>query len=168
MLKIAIATKSPEKIKGIITAFSRFFHIEESEIESYYNSTDSGVSHQPFGDTTYQGAFNRVQSIRHEFPNADFYIGCEAGIECSYNQYFNVQVICIVEKSSQRELWGKSAGWSIPSKGIETIRKKGLDCYLREKGLTCIQELLGDSNSRESAVAQATELALATKRLIDS
>lgn len=166
MLRIAVATKSPEKIKGIIAAFSRFFHIEESEIELYCQPISSGVPSQPFGDETYQGALNRALGIRNEISNMDYYIGCEAGIENALGQYFNVQVICIID--SQRELWGKSAGWLIPPKDIEKIKNHGLDFYLRGKGLTCIQELLGDSNSRRAAVAQATELALAAKKLNDS
>ena len=48
---------------------------------------------------------------------------------------------------------------------IEIIKRVTLDTYLREKGITSIEELLGTSNSRSSAVAQATELALASGRL---
>ena len=166
MFKVASATSSPDKIAGVKEAISRFFNMKEAEIEFYSRSIESGVSEQPFGDETYQGALNRVNGVKKEFPEMDFYIGCEAGIENAFDQYFNVQVVCIFEAKSQIFFWGKSAGWSIPSEDIEIIRKNNLDTYLRRKGITSIEELLGTSNSRRSAVAQATELALASGKLL--
>ena len=166
MLKVAIATASHEKIDGIIKAISRFYNLELPEIEICYTSVESGVPSQPFNEETYEGALNRVNNIRKEFKEMDLYNSCEAGIESiSFKQYFNVQVICIFEKKSQMYLWGKSAGWLIPSSDIEIIKATTLDSYLRRKGINSIEELLGTSNSRASAIAQATELALASGRL---
>lgn len=165
MLKVAIATTSAEKIEGIIKAVSRFYNLELSEIEIYSMSVESGVPSQPFGEETYEGALNRVNSIRKKFKVMDLYISCEAGIEKNFKQYFNVQVVCIFESKSQSYFWGKSFGWSIPSEDIEFIKNSTLDKYLRGKGLNAIEELLGTSNSRSSAVAQATEVALASGRL---
>ena len=165
MLKVAIGTTSLEKIDGIKEAISRFFNIRENEIEIYSRSINSGVSEQPFGDETYKGALNRVKSLKKVFLDMDFYISCEAGIENAFGQYFNVQVVCIFETKSQKFFWGKSAGWSIPSDDIEIIRNNNLDSYLRKKGVTCIEELLGTNHSRKLDVAQATELALASGRI---
>ena len=168
MLKVAIATASTEKITGIKEAVLRSFCMKDSEIEVYSRSIQSGVSEQPFEDETYQGALNRVNGIIKELPEMDLYISCEAGIEKAFNQYFNVQIVCIFDAKTQRFLWGKSAGWSIPSEDIEIIRKNNLDTYLRGKGITCIEELLGTSHSRRAAVAQATELALASGKLLNN
>lgn len=165
MLKVAIATRSAEKVFGVRDAISRFFEVKESEIEFYSESVGSGVSEQPFGDETYEGALNRVNGVRNEIPGMDLYISCEAGIEKAFDQYFNVQVVCIFETKSQMFFWGKSAGWAIPSKDMEVIRNNNLDTYLRGKGITSIEELLGTSHSRRAAVAQATELALASGKL---
>ena len=165
MLKVAIATRSAEKIAGVKEAISRFFQMNESEIEFYSESVGSGVSEQPFGDETYEGALNRVNGVRDTIRGMDFYISCEAGIEKAFGQYFNVQVVCIFETNSQSFFWGKSAGWTIPSKDIETIRNSNLDSYLRGKGITSIEQLLGTSHTRRAAVAQATELALASGKL---
>ena len=128
-------------------------------------STNSGVSDQPFGEETYEGAQNTVCGIREKFPKMDFYISCEAGIEKAFNQYFNVQVVCVLEEKSQSLFWGKSSGWSIPTKDIEIVKKDNLDTYLRGKGIHSIEELLGTSHSRRLAVAEATELAFASRRL---
>lgn len=164
-IKVAIATASTEKNAGVKEAFLRFFGIKETEFEFYSRSIESGVPEQPFGDETYQGALNRVNGARKVFPEMDYYISCEAGIENAFGQYFNVQVVCIFETKSQTYFWGKSSGWQIPSKDIEIIRKNNLDRYLRGKGVNSIEELLGSSNSRRAVVAQATELALASGKL---
>lgn len=163
-VKVAIATSSKEKINGIKNAFFQFF--ENEDIEFFMCSTRSGVMEQPFGDETYQGVLNRGNGAKKIFSRMDYYVSCEAGIECALNQYFNVQVVCIFDNNAQRFFWGKSAGWQIPSKDIEKIRTNNLDKYLREKGINNIEELLGPSNSRRMAVEQATELALASARLI--
>ena len=165
-MKVAIATASAEKIAGVKDAIFRFFNLKESAIDCYSKSIASGVSAQPFGDETYQGALNRVNKAKKEFPEMDYYISCEAGIENAFGQYFNVHVVCIYEAKSKTFFWGKSAGWSISAKDIEIIRNNNLDSYLRGKGLTCIEELLGSCNSRRAAVAQATELALASGKLL--
>ena len=52
MLKVAIATISPEKIAGVKMAVLRFFNLEESEVEFNCMSTNSGVSDQTFGEET--------------------------------------------------------------------------------------------------------------------
>lgn len=167
MLKIAIATTSTEKIKGIQEAFIRYLNIEESEIEFYSTQVESGVPDQPIGEETYQGALNRVNKIKENFSGMDFYVSCEAGIENTFNKYFNVQVVCIFETKSQKFLWGKSSGWLIPSKDIKTIAEISIDTYLRKKGISSIDQLLGKSYSRKLFVFQATELALASKKLLD-
>ncbi len=164
-MNVAIATSSPDKISGVKKAVSEFFNIDESEIKFYSSQVESGVPEQPFGDETYQGAINRLNGIKEIFPKSDFYISCEAGIEKAFGQYFNVQVVCIYEADTQMFLWGKSAGWSIRAEDIEKIRKSNLDNYLREKGVTRIEDFLGSSHSRSSAVAQATSLALASGKI---
>lgn len=164
-MKVAIATGSQEKIAGVKDAFLRFFQINESEMEIYSMPIESGVPEQPFNDETYQGALNRVNGIQNLLEGMDFYVSCEAGIEYSFYQYFNVQVVCIFDSKSQEYFWGKSAGWVIHTEAIEEIRQSNLDIYLRGKGITCIEELLGQNNSRRAAVAQAAEFALASGRL---
>ena len=159
-MRVAIATDSKEKIKGIKSAFSRFFKIEEDKIEFFHKKVDSGVSEQPFNEETYEGAFNRVNTLIEKSEKADFFISCEAG------KYFNVQVICIFDFQKQRYLWSKSSGWQIPSEDIEIIKNVDLDDYLRKKGITCAEDLLGADYSRAESIAQATEFALASQKLL--
>lgn len=164
MLKVAIATKSPDKITGIKETILRFFNLEEHKVEFFLKSVNSGVSEQPFDSETYQGALNRATCIQEELPGMDYYISCEAGIENVFGQYYNVQVVCILE-SNGTPLWGKSSGWTIPPEDIESIRKNTLDKYLRGKGINSLEDLLGPSYSRSAAVADATWMALASGNL---
>ena len=163
-MTLAIATNSADKISGIKDAFSRFFQIGATEVEVFNCSVNSGVPDQPFDEETYIGAMNRVNSLICS-KNADFYVASEAGIEGFLGNYFNVQVVCIFEKKSQKYLFGKSSGWQIPSQDIEIIQKSNLDNYLKGKGIASIDELLGADYSRSKAIAQATELALLSKPL---
>ena len=164
-MKVEIATASHEKILGIKTAILRFFKIQESEVEIHYQKVKSEVPRQPFMKEIYQGALNRVNTIRHTGGDADFYISCEAGIEVCMRNFFNVQVICIFDKKNHRYLWGKSAGWQIPTRDIGMVKKYGVNEYLRKKGIRKNNELLGKNYSRAEAVAQATEMALASAKL---
>lgn len=163
-MEIAIATNSTEKISGIREAFFRFF---EKDISVLHIKTDSEVSEQPFNEEIYVGAKNRVNNlIKRIEKDVDFYISCEAGIESFMGNYFNVQVVCIFDSNAQTYLWGKSAGWQIPSKDIQIIQESTLDNYLRQKGISRIEQLLETENSRKSAVEQATKLALCSSKLL--
>ena len=162
-MKLAIATNSVDKINGIKSAFSRFFNLKDTEVEIFHQAVESGVPEQPFDEETYLGAQNRVKSlISSEDTNADYYVSCEAGIESCMGIYFNVQVVCIFDKEARKFVFGKSAGWQVPTEDIEVIKEINLDSYLRRKGISKIEELLGTEYSRADAVAQAAEFALAS------
>lgn len=163
-MKVEIATKSIDKIKGIEEAFFRYLKTEKIEFSSY--KVESGVSEQPFNAETYKGAFNRVNNLIDKVDDADFYISCEAGIEEFFGKYMNVQVVCIFDRKNKVYLWGKSSGWCIPDSDVEKIKKNTLDKYLRNKGINSIEELFGNSYSRAQVISQAVELALASRKLL--
>lgn len=163
-MQIKIATNSIDKINGIREAFVRFFAIKNDDVEIHHCLAVSGVSEQPFDEETYQGALNRVRNLISS-DNADFVVSCEAGIESFLGCFFNVQVVCIFEKKTGKYYFGKSAGWQLPSEDIELIKEINLDTYLRNKGYTCLEDVLGKGYSRTSAVAQATVHALASMTL---
>lgn len=163
-MKVAIATKSPDKISGIKETILRFFNLEENEVEFFSSLVESGVSEQPFDSETYQGALNRATFIQNKIPGMDYYISCEAGIENVFGEYYNIQIVCILT-SNIKPLWGKSSGWTIPSEDIDIIRNNNLDIYLKSRGITSLEELLGPSYSRSAAVADATWMALASGKL---
>lgn len=165
-MRVAIATTSFDKIRGIEEAFSRFFELEEDEIKIYSKSIESGVSKQPFNSEIYVGALNRVNNIIEQLDEVvDFCVSCEAGIECFNGIYFNVQVVCVYDMKDMSYFWGKSSGWVVPARDIEFIKATNLDVYLRNRGIQSISDIFGPSYSRSKVVAQAVELALASSEL---
>lgn len=75
------------------------------------------------------------------------------------------KLFCIFNKKTQSYLWGKSAGWQIPSSDIEEIKTTNLDAYLKRKGITSIEKLLGPDYSRTQSITVATELALSSENI---
>lgn len=80
MYHVVAATTNPAKIKAIQLAFEDTFGADQYRIESL--DVASGVSLQPIGNVeTRTGARQRVMEARQVRPEADFWVGVEAGIE---------------------------------------------------------------------------------------
>ncbi|MCQ1060595.1 inosine/xanthosine triphosphatase [Photobacterium sp. DNB23_23_1] len=83
MPKIIVASTNPAKISAVENAFNHTFPGEQFTIEGI--SVNSGVRDQPMcADETLQGARNRVSNARQAAPQADYYVGLEAGIDGSF------------------------------------------------------------------------------------
>lgn len=183
-IALLIATTSQDKIEGIKEAFLHYYPEEEFEIKIYSGKTESGVPDQPFGNDTYQGAFNRINDIREKYKerlkeqgiDIDYYIGCEAGIDDTnkviidgkvVNLHASEQVVCIYDEKQGIYSFGKSSSWVIPEKDIEEIRSTNLDQYLRARGCKGLQDV-GDGEyvSRATAVMESTKSAIASNRFM--
>ncbi|PWC16775.1 inosine/xanthosine triphosphatase [Brenneria corticis] len=80
MYHVVAATTNPAKIEAITLAFTDVFGADNCRIEGV--DVDSGVPRQPLGSVeTRTGARNRVMMARQVRPEADFWVGVEAGIE---------------------------------------------------------------------------------------
>lgn len=80
MYHVVAATTNPAKIKAITLAFDDVFGAGSYHIEGI--EVDSGVPEQPIGNAeTRTGARHRVMSARQVRPEADFWVGIEAGLE---------------------------------------------------------------------------------------
>ncbi|MGR5196430.1 inosine/xanthosine triphosphatase [Vibrio rotiferianus] len=78
--KVVIASLNPAKIKAVESAFQSAFPKQSFEFVGV--SVPSEVADQPMtNNETYLGALNRVRNAKVAIPNADFYVGLEAGIE---------------------------------------------------------------------------------------
>lgn len=78
--KIITASHNPVKIAAVKEGFNKMFSNVEIEIEGV--SVPSGVSDQPMSDIiTLKGAITRADNAMMQFPNADYWIGIEGGIE---------------------------------------------------------------------------------------
>lgn len=184
-INIVIATASTDKIEGIRESFVKFYPEEEYELKIYSNKTDSGVPNQPFGNDTYQGAYNRINSVREKYEkalkeqniNVDYYVSCEAGIDNTNKTiingkvstlYSSEQVVCIYNPKNDSYIFGKSSSWTIPEEDIEEINNTDLDQYLRKRGCTGLHDV-GDGKyiTRKDAVIEGTTSALASMRFIE-
>jgi inosine/xanthosine triphosphatase len=105
MYHVIAATTNPAKINAIELAFTDIFGCGTCQITGI--NVDSGVSAQPLGTSeTCLGARQRVASARQARPDADFWVGIEAGLE--ENMTFAWMVI---EDNHQR---GESRSASLP------------------------------------------------------
>ncbi|MFK8104559.1 MAG: inosine/xanthosine triphosphatase [Saprospiraceae bacterium] len=77
--KIIIASQNPVKINATQKAFVAAF-ADPQVFEGI--SVPSGVSDQPMSDEeTLKGARNRTNAAKAAFPDADFWVGLEGGVE---------------------------------------------------------------------------------------
>jgi inosine/xanthosine triphosphatase len=124
MKKIFVASKNPVKINAVKEAFEKMYRGEEFEILS--DSIPSGVSDQPLTDEeTYKGAFNRVNNAEASFPNADFWVGIEGGIEDKNNE-FEAFAWVVVKSTDGKYGKGRSATFFLPEK-VSVLIKEGLE-----------------------------------------
>jgi len=79
MVKIVVASKNPVKLDAVNEGLSVFLG---EMIEVFGVSVESEVPDQPMSNAeTLQGAENRVENARLQFPDYDFYVGIEGGVE---------------------------------------------------------------------------------------
>ena len=79
MIRIVVASKNPVKLDAVKDGLSLFMN-EPFEVIGLL--VESGVSDQPMSDLeTLQGAETRVKNIQNQFPDYDFYVGIEGGVE---------------------------------------------------------------------------------------
>lgn len=184
-ITIVISTVSEDKIEGIKDAFLKYFPEKQFEIKVFSSKTESDVPEQPFGNNTYQGAYNRICNIREKYEKilkekgivADYYVSCEAGIDDSNKVfikgrettiYASEQVVCIYNPIDDIYSFGKSSSWTVPEKDIEQIKNIGLDKYLRKRECTGLNDVgNGKYITRRQAVMEGTSSAIASSYFIE-
>jgi inosine/xanthosine triphosphatase len=116
---IIVGSKNPVKINctsaGFIQAFNKEFLVEGLNI-------GSNVSDQPFGsEETYQGAYNRAKNAKEVFPEADYWVGIEGGVEDINEEMSAFAWVVILDKS---DVIGKSktASFYLPKELAKLVR----------------------------------------------
>ncbi|MGF1755617.1 inosine/xanthosine triphosphatase [Vibrio makurazakiensis] len=116
MKSVVIASLNPAKINAVKSAFTSAFPEQEFEFQGV--SVPSGVADQPMSnDETHLGSVNRVNNAQQVLPNADFYVGLEAGIEESVTFAWMV-----IESNGQRGQ-SRSASLMLPPIVIEKLKQ---------------------------------------------
>lgn len=123
MTIIAIASTNPVKIKSVKAAFTTVF---PSSTYSYIGlQVDSGVSPQPLSDIeTLNGAVNRATAAKTSRPDADYWIGLEAGIEKIHHLYHSFAWIAL-RYQDQLEI-SRTATFSLPP-SVSQLIDQGLE-----------------------------------------
>lgn len=77
---IVAASTNPVKIEATLRGFRRMFPDEDFTIR--IAAAPSGVSEQPMSDDeTLQGARNRAEGAKKLYPDADYWVGIEGGVD---------------------------------------------------------------------------------------
>ena len=150
---VIIASKNPVKINAVKIGFNQTFPNNNFSFEG--KSISSGVSDQPMNNQeTILGATNRAQNAKVNFPNADFWVGIEGGIELMENEMmaFAWIVICSNEQIGK----GRSGTFFLPKK-VTTLIQQGMELGEAD------DIVFGDSNSKQKSGA----VGLLTNNIID-
>lgn len=123
-LKVVVTSMNPVKIEAVRAAFlSRF---PSYAIQLIPVSVDSGVAGQPMSDAaTRQGARNRVANGRLKFPEADFWVGLEGGLDF-FDQHLMAFAWMVVTGLDDRSSETRSATLPLPPK-VQALVAQGLE-----------------------------------------
>jgi inosine/xanthosine triphosphatase len=116
---ILVGSKNPVKISCTEDAFTRAF--DSSFLVEGVNAS-SGVSDQPMGDKeTLKGAKNRAFNSKDIFPEANFWVGIEGGIDEDEKGMFAFAWIFIVHDSGKTSQ-SKTGTFYLPEKVVELVK----------------------------------------------
>jgi len=119
MKKIIVGSHNPVKLETTKEAFGIVFAGIPLEFETC--NVPSGVSDQPIGaDETRIGAKNRTDACKKEYPQADFFVGLEGGLEKVGDEYWAFAWMC-VQNNDGRCGFGRTGAFLLPSKVSELI-----------------------------------------------
>ncbi len=112
--KVVVASLNPAKINAVNSAFQSAFPHQAFEFIGI--SVESEVDDQPMSDEeTRDGALNRVKNAKISQPDADYYVGLEAGIED------NVTFAWMIIESDTHRGESRSASLMLPPLVIEKL-----------------------------------------------
>jgi inosine/xanthosine triphosphatase len=122
MIRIVVASKNPVKLEAVKEGLSVFLN---EPIEVLGVSVESGVSDQPMSDMeTILGAEKRVENIQCQFPDYDFYVGIEGGVEESVSGLMAFAWIVISNGTTTGK--ARTAGFFLPPQ-ISVLIHQGME-----------------------------------------
>lgn len=120
---VIVGSKNPVKINSTEEAFhsalSRNMLIQGLNV-------GSGVSKQPFGDVdTYTGAYNRAANSMDVYPEADYWVGIEGGVDIVGGDLIAFAWIVVLDKNRKAGK-AKTASFFLPGE-IRELIESGLE-----------------------------------------
>jgi len=120
---IVVGSKNPVKIKSTDHAFHKTF---EDAFLVQGLEVNSGVPDQPHGnEETLEGATNRAKNAKMAFPEADFWVGIEGGVEDS-DAEMNAFAYVVILDHSNKVGKAKTATFYLPEV-ISKLIKGGME-----------------------------------------
>lgn len=117
---VIVGSKNPVKIQSTEDAFQAVF---EGQFIVQGLGVDARVSAQPIGDVdTYTGAYNRAYASKSAFPEADFWVGIEGGVDEVGEQMVAFAWVVILN-GSQTIGKAKTSTFFLPEAISEHLRK---------------------------------------------
>ncbi len=117
---ITVTSNNPVKLQATLQGFSKMFPADTFDVQPV--TAPSGVRSQPIGDEeTLLGATNRAQAARLQFPESDYWVGIEGGIDETNGEMsaFAWVSICGGEITGK----GKSGTFYLPPKIASLVRQ---------------------------------------------
>lgn len=134
-MRVVVGSRNPVKLASVEDAFSKFF----KEVEVTGAEVDSGVSSQPLGGDTFEGALNRARRARDSFKGG-FFVGIEGGVFELASRWFSFGVVCVMDKDGKRG-YGLTPFFELPTQIVKQL-KEG-----KELG-DIVDELTGEKGTR--------------------
>lgn len=169
MPKVVVGSLNPVKLDAVRIGFEAMFPGESFEVSGV--SVNSGVSRQPMSSAeTLQGAVRRARNTRAAKPDADYWVGIEAGVD--FSSAFGEEMVTfswIVILTQERMVKALSGGLVLPDEVGQLISQGyelgdadnivfGTSNSKQENGAVGI--LTGNVVTRTSSYVQAVEMAL--------
>jgi inosine/xanthosine triphosphatase len=108
-MKVCVASLNPVKINATQLGFQTYFN--DVDVQGFL--VESGVSDQPMSDAeTLEGARNRALKCRELFPDADYWVGIEGGVEQSQTNLAAFAWIVILSTAGRGE--SRTTTFSLP------------------------------------------------------
>ncbi|MEM7367778.1 MAG: inosine/xanthosine triphosphatase [Bacteroidota bacterium] len=116
---LIVASKNPIKVQASLIAFETMFPTITWTVKGV--SIPSGVSDQPRNEEeTRLGARNRAEGAKKKFPEADYWVGIEGGIEEVDTDMHAFAWMAVIHKGHMGE--GRTATFFLPPPVAELIR----------------------------------------------
>lgn len=166
MKKVIIASENPVKVSVAKRAFSCVYPGEAFEFVAI--KSESGVPDQPMNDETKRGAINRLNFIKKNYPEADFWISQEGGTFEEGDRLYNRAWMAVCDKSGYVST-SSTSQFYLPPKIVEFIKggmelgeanDKFFSSINSKQGIGAIGYLTGGLIDRENYYLQAAVIAL--------
>jgi len=119
--KVYIGSKNPVKIECTRIGFEKMFK-DISSYEFIGKSVSSGVSDQPMtSEETLSGATNRARNLQTRYPDGDFFVGIEGGIQQIGDEMEAFAWIVIIGNHISGK--AQTSTFQLPPKIVELIRE---------------------------------------------